>query len=303
MRIAFIANPHAGRGRTEAFLSRHERTFGHEAEVLWTEAPRHATELARAARDRCDVVCAIGGDGTVHEVVNGLMPDPVPLVIIPAGSGNDFAGMFGCPRTPEELADVLAHGAGVMLDVLDCTERYCANSTGIGLEALVTKKSLSIRRLRGLPLYFTAAVRALASFDCPPMTLTLGDGETIVGERLLVSVANGVSAGGGFRLTPDSFPDDGELDLCIVERMPRARIVRLLPRAIGGSHTRAKGVMMRRTSEVTVESERPFHCHVDGEYLGEQPGPMHFRVIPRCLPLLCRGEVPTRTKHPPMKIL
>lgn len=303
MRIAFIANPHAGRGRTEAFLSRHVETFGHDAEIMWTEAPGHACDLAREARDHHDVVCAIGGDGTVHEVVNGLMPDPVPLVIIPAGSGNDFAGMFGCPRTPDELAAVLEDGVGVLLDVLGCDDHYCANSAGLGLEALVTKKSLAIRRLRGLPLYLTAAMRALASFDCPPMTLRLGDGETITGERLMVSVANGVSAGGGFHLTPDSYPDDGEMDLCIVERMPRRRILRLLPRAINGSHTRARGVTMRRTSEVTIEAERPFHVHIDGEYRGEQRGPMRFRVIPRCLPLLCRRDKPPRARHAPSRIL
>jgi diacylglycerol kinase (ATP) len=303
MRIAFIANPRAGRGRTEAFLSRHADTFGRDAEVMWTGAPGHARELARDARARCDVVCAVGGDGTVHEVVNGLMPDPVPLVIIPAGSGNDFAGMFGCPRTPDELAAVLSDGAGVLVDVLACGDHYCANSSGLGLEALVTKKSLAIRRLRGLPLYLTAAVRALASFDCPPMTLRLADGEVITGERLMISVANGVSAGGGFHLTPDSYPDDGEMDLCIVERMPRRRILSLLPRAINGSHTRARGVVMRRTPEVTIEAERPFHVHVDGEYRGEQKGPMHFRVIPRRLPLLCRRDAPSRTKHPPSRIL
>jgi diacylglycerol kinase (ATP) len=198
---------------------------------------------------------------------------------------------------------VLSDGMGVLIDVLECGERYCVNSSGLGLEALVTKKSLSIKRLRGLPLYLSAAIRALVSFDCPPMTLRLGDGETVEGERLLVSVANGVSAGGGFRLTPDSFPDDGEIDLCIVERMPRARVVRLLPRAVNGSHTRARGVMMRRTPEVTIEADRPFHVHVDGEYLGEQKGPLRFRVIPRCLPLLCRRDAPARTKHPPTKIL
>jgi diacylglycerol kinase (ATP) len=120
------------------------------------------------------------------------------------------------------------------------------------------------------------------------MTIRLADGEVIGGERLMVSVGNGVSAGGGFRLTPDAYPDDGEVDLCIVSPMARARILRLLPAAIRGAHTAADGVLMRRTSGVTVEADRPFHVHIDGEYRGEQRGPLPFTVIPRVLPVLCR---------------
>ncbi len=301
MRIAFIVNPRAGRGRTESFFGRFEERageIGHETDILWTQAPGHATTLTREAKTRCDVVCAVGGDGTIHEVVNGLIPDPVPLVIIPMGSGNDFAGMFGCPTTADELVSVLAEGMGARIDVLDCGGRYCVNSAGLGLEALVTRKSRSIERLRGLPLYLLAAAKALTSFDCPPMTIRLGDGEVISGEQLMVSVGNGVSAGGGFHLTPDAYPDDGLIDLCIVARMGRARILSLLPRSIGGSHTSATGVTMRRTHEVSIEAERPFHIHIDGEYLGEQKGPLRFRVVPRCLPVLCRTDAPVRACHP-----
>jgi YegS/Rv2252/BmrU family lipid kinase len=304
MRVTYIANPRAGRGRTDAFLTRHGGDI--EERVLWTEAPGHGVELARQARAESDVVCAVGGDGTVHEVVNGLMPDPVPFVVMPAGSGNDFAGMFPFPRTPAELDAVLTAGMGARIDVLECGERYCVNSSGLGFEAAVTRESLSITRLRGLPLYLTAAMRALASFDCPPMTLELADGEKIEGERLMVSVGNGVSAGGGFHLTPDALPDDGLIDLCVVARIGRARVLRLLPGAIKGRHTGAAPVTMRRTQSVTISAERPFHVHVDGEYLGETRGPMHFRVIPRCLPVLFRStaaDAAPRLSHSVEKIL
>lgn len=304
MHVTFIANPRAGRGRTDSIFRRFEKgDVGHDAEVLWTEEPGHATGLAREAATRTDVVCVVGGDGTVHEVVNGLMPKPVPIVIMPLGSGNDFAGLFGCPRTAEELSTVLADGVGVRVDVIDCGDVYSANSVGLGFEALVTKKSLSITRMRGLPLYVSAAVKALVSFDTPPMTIRLADGETIEGERLLVSVANGVSAGGGFHLTPDAYPDDGEVDLCIVAAMGRARILRLLPKAIGGAHTTADGVLMRRTSEAVVEAGRPFHVHIDGEYRGEQTGPIRFRTVPRCLPVLCAKDTPARTRGGLEKII
>jgi YegS/Rv2252/BmrU family lipid kinase len=303
MRVTFIVNPRAGRGRTGAFLARYRDRLGGEADVVWTRSPGHATELARRARDESDVVCAIGGDGTVHEVVNGLMPTPVPLVVIPVGSGNDFAGMFGFPRTPEEFTRVVEAGVGLRVDVLACGERYCANSIGLGFEALVTNKSLAIKGLRGLPLYLAAAMRALVSFDCPPMTIRLADGEVIEGERFMVSVCNGVSAGGGFRLAPDALPDDGLIDLCIVDRMSRRRVLRLLPSAVSGGHTTAAGVTMRRSSEVSIETERPIHTHLDGEYQGQLAGPLRVRALHRRLPILCAGRDSTSTSQPLSKII
>jgi len=305
MEIAFIANPAAGRGYTRRFVSRFEaqaRDLDQHIDVLWTERAGHAVELAREVRTRCDVVCVAGGDGTVHEVVNGLMPDPVPLVVVPAGSGNDFASLFACPTTPQELVEVLRAGQGVRTDVIDCGIRYCANSVGIGFEALVTKQSLGIRNLRGLPLYLAAAARALARYDCPHMTIEL-DEETITGERLLVSVSNGVRAGGGFYLTPDARADDGRIDLCIVDPMGRLRILSLLPRSIPGRHTGARGVRMRRSRRVSVAAQRPFHMHIDGEYVGMHAGPIEFRIMDRVLPVLTRPGVPLRYTDPPQPIL
>jgi len=305
MEIAFIANPAAGRGHTQRFVSRFEteaRELDQHIDVLWTERAGHARELAREARSRCDVVCVAGGDGTVHEVVNGLMPEPVPIVVVPSGSGNDFASLFNCPTTPGELVEVLRAGEGVHTDVIDCGIRYCANSVGIGFEALVTRQSLGIRNMRGLPLYLTAAARALVRYDCPPMTIQLDD-ETLTGERLMVSVGNGVRAGGGFYLTPDALADDGRIDLCIVRPMGRLRILTLLPRSIPGKHTGASAVDMRRSREVTLSAERPFHMHIDGEYVGMHTGPVEFRVIDRVLPVLSRPGMPLRYTDAPSRIL
>jgi diacylglycerol kinase family enzyme len=141
------------------------RVLSGDVNLFWTQGPGHARDLAREAAARGGVVCAVGGDGTVSEVVNGLMPGPVPLVVVPTGSGNDFASLVECPRSPAELERVLREGSGLRLDVIDCGGRYCANSIGIGFEAMVTYHSLSIRHMRGLPLYLTAVFKALRSLD------------------------------------------------------------------------------------------------------------------------------------------
>jgi len=306
MRLTVIANPYAGRGRTKKFVETFRSraaALGKNLDVQWTSGPGHAVELARSARNNCDVVCAVGGDGTVHEVCNGLLPDPVPFVAVPSGSGNDFARLLGCPRTPEELFSVLDDGIGARLDVVDCGIRYSVNSCGLGFEALVTKNSRSIRYLGGLPLYLLAVAKALVSFRCPVMKHTLPGGETFEEERLLISVGNGVSAGGGFFLTPDARPDDGLLDVCVVDKMRRGRILKLLPLSLKGEHTNKAGVTMLRVKSLTVACGGPLHCHIDGEYTGDSHNPISFTVLERRLPVLCMKNEPTRLLHPLEKIL
>lgn len=312
MKVTFIANPYAGRWRArrffESFLEEADE-LGRDAEVKWTEGPGHAVLLARESRSSADVVVAVGGDGTVHEVVGGLMPDPCPLVIVPSGTGNDFAGLLGCPRTPADLVRVLDDGIGARVDVIRCdglqagvppgggpgggaATRYAVNNVGMGFEAYVNLLSRSITRLGGLALYLVAVFKALRAFDCPPLALSFDGGAPTTGDRLMVSIGNGVSSGGGFHLTPDARPDDGQLDACIVQRIGRARILTLLPTAIKGNHVHQPEVTMRRSSELTVTCSRPFHMHIDGEYAGFQPGPLQLSVQRGVLPVLCDKQMP-----------
>jgi diacylglycerol kinase (ATP) len=300
MRIAVIANPIAGGGRARALAVSVRAGLegaGHVVSFAWTQKPGHAIELARQAKDRCDVVCAIGGDGTVHDVANGLLPDPLPLVLVPCGSGNDFSRLVGCPRTPGELMAVLDSGTGVRLDVVDCGLRYSVNSCGVGFEAQVAKHSSGTRRVTGLPLYLLAVAKAMREYACPRLSISLPGGEMLTGPKLLVSIGNGVSAGGGFRLTPNAVPDDGMADVCIVQAMSRLKMVRLLPYALTGAHTRLAAVAMRRASELSIRSDDPLPLHADGEYLGDGHRQLSFVVVARRLPVLCRKDTLARTRH------
>jgi YegS/Rv2252/BmrU family lipid kinase len=292
MRISFIANPTAGRGRTRALVEAYAGVLSGDVELLWTQGPGHARELARAAAARSHAVCAVGGDGTVSEVVNGLMPRPVPLVVVPTGSGNDFASLVDCPRSPEELGRVLAQGAGVRFDVIDCGDRYCANSIGIGFEAMVTHHSLAIRRLRGLPLYLLAVFKALKSIEHVRYHIDVDGREVAAEELLLVSVGNGKRAGGGFYLNPNASPTDGMIDVCTARRMSRTRLLTILPRAIRGAHVTSAGINTYRGATVTVTGEQPFPIHIDGEYLGRFDRPLQMRIIRSCLPVLSRRGGP-----------
>jgi diacylglycerol kinase (ATP) len=279
-------------------VERFARAVRGDTRLLWTQGPGHARELAREARRDSDAVCVFGGDGSVSEVVNGLMPNPIPMTIVPTGSGNDFASLVACPRTPDELARVVEDGMGVRFDVLDCGDRYCANSIGIGFEAMVTYHSMAIRRLRGLPLYLTAVMKALAQYESNRFTLVFDGERRVEGEYLLVSIGNGVRAGGGFYLNPRAFPDDGRLDVCTAERMARLRMLALLPSTIRGAHVGKRGVAIHTGARVRVAATQPFPMHIDGEYLGRREEPLDVAVIPRCLPLLTRASGTARHVHP-----
>lgn len=303
MRLSFIANPTAGRGRTRSAVERYAGAVRGDTRFLWTQGPGHARELAREAARDSDAVCVFGGDGTVSEVVNGLMPQPVPLVIVPTGSGNDYASLVDCPRSPAELASVVEAGVGLRMDVIDCGDRYCANSIGIGFEALVTYHSLSIRNMRGLPLYLTAVMKALAQYESNRFTMVFDDSRRIEGEFLLVSVGNGTRAGGGFYLNPGAFPDDGRLDVCTADRMPRMRMLSILPSSLRGRHIGKRGIAVNTGARVRISAERPFPIHVDGEYLGRRAEPLALAIIPRCLPVLTRADGVARHTHPLEKVL
>lgn len=292
MRLHVIGNRHAGRGRgaklIDAFCA---RAAGEDIEVSveQTAGPGDGARLAREAAGRADVVGIIGGDGTVHEVVNGLMPSPVPVAILPAGTGNDFASLFGCATTPGALIETVTKGRGVRVDVLDFGDRYCVNSAGLGFEGQVNRHSHGIRGIHGPPLYLFAVFKALSSLACPHFKLTPADGPEISGRRLMVSIGNGNRTGGAFHLTPDARPDDGLIDVCVVDAMKWPRVLGLLPGTFRGRHVRRPQVQMLRTTGLTVETEGEYPMHVDGELVEVTPPVLRVSVRGRVLPVLCEG--------------
>ena len=259
-----------------------------ETTVHFTQRPGDARRLARELAPRADMICVVGGDGTVHEVVNGIIPLRVPLVVLPTGSGNDLASLVDCPRTPQELARVVEDGWAAELDVIDLGDRYCVNTAGLGFEGLVNRFSHEFARLGGRAKYALALLRALRSLCFTDFTIVTSRGDEIRGEKLLVSIGNGQRTGGAFYLTPDAFPDDGLIDVCIVEPMSRARMLRILPGALNGSHARRREVTMLRVESLTVEAADPYPMHVDGEYVAAGPERREIVVRPAAIKVLCR---------------
>ncbi len=294
-RAFVIVNPFAGRGRGRRVWHRVRRAFeeaGVACRVHFTEAPRHATELAaQAAGQGWNAVVAVGGDGTVNEVVNGLLAGAPqgtapPLGIVPAGSGNDFVKLLDLPyRRPRDVVGRLLAGRVRAVDVGRANGRYFTNGVGWGFDGHVALEAQRVRRLRGLAVYVWALIKSLRRYRNAHMRVEV-DGEVHEMVVTLAAVANGACYGGGFWLCPHAVIDDGWLDVCVGEAMSPARILRIVPLVMRGAHVGQPDVHFFRGRAVTLSSDVPLPAQVDGEILDTALTRLHAEVVPRALQVL-----------------
>jgi len=276
-RVKLIFNPHADRGRAWDIASSLQAIIAGRDEFDWasTEFPGHATALARqAALDGFQVVAALGGDGTVHEVVNGLMSVPTEgrplLAAVPIGSGNDFCHNVGVPSGHEQAMQRILHGEAHPIDIGRITDgsgrtEYWDNTVGIGFDATVTIYSYQITRLQGFAMYLSAVIQTiLRNHDAPRMRIET-DQETIDEPMLMVTVCNGPREGGGFQVAPGALPDDGILNYAMIAKVSRAMMFRLIPEVMNGTHGRFRQVRLGQCRRLQLTSERPVTIHTDGE--------------------------------------
>jgi YegS/Rv2252/BmrU family lipid kinase len=257
-------------------------------ELACTQRTGHARQLAAeaAGRDRYTAIVAAGGDGTINEVVNGLLGSTTPLGLIPLGTGNDLVKLLNLPPDrPDLAAQRLRNGSIRPVDLGLANERAFLNGMGCGFDAQVTVETLRPTRLHGFAVYLLALVRALAHYRAPTMRISF-DGRVIEQRMLLTTVGNGRCHGGGFWLTPDALLDDGRLDLCVAANMRLDEIARHLPKVLRGTHTRLRQVQMARVTHVTIEADAPTPAHVDGELLGVGLRRVDVEIRPGALNLL-----------------
>ena len=255
-------------------IERELQQLGIRARVIETRHGRDAGEIAaRLALEGVPWVAAAGGDGTVHDVANGLLGSGAPqlptLGVIPIGTGNDFVKLLGARGRAAAIARI----AGRRVRRFDVgraewggeVERF-VNGMGTGVDVEVVRQLLRHPRLPGFAGYIVAAVRALAGFD--PVRLRLeSDGVLSEPEVLILAVGNGVCQGGGFYFWPDASPEDGRLDVCIVGGMSLARVAGLFPRIVRGTHAGRRGITQYRAARLAIAPAEPqaMHFQLDGE--------------------------------------
>jgi YegS/Rv2252/BmrU family lipid kinase len=272
-RVFLIGNPVSGRGRGAAALAAAGealRMRGLSVEVRSTEAPGHAVELAREAAREADLILVIGGDGTVRDVVQGLAGADVPLGILPGGTGNDLARTLGIPRDLNAALEAALVGRDRPLDVWLWDQVPFVNVAGVGLDAAVAGTvNRKLRMLHGAPAYAAAFCMTLPGFR--PQVLRLSwPGGGWSGEAWLAAFANARSYGGGMLIAPDAVPDDGLLDVIVIEGVGKLELIRQFPKLFSGTHVGHPRVRSFRVESLRIEAV-PQDVTIDGELIGRTP--------------------------------
>jgi diacylglycerol kinase (ATP) len=270
-----IVNPTAGRGRglrqVDGFVAT-LRAAGHGVTVHVTQAPEHATAIARALPTASTVV-AVGGDGTVHELLPACLTHEHRLGIIPAGSGDDFAHAIGLDRLDADAA--VAHllaGRERRCDVGEVNGEPFINAFGAGFDADAARRTLEApRALRGIARYLYGILSAMRDFRLARARVELHDASgprvAFEGPALLVAVQNGPRTGGSFMIAPGARVDDGAFDVLIAAEFGRLGTMGILPRVMRGTHLGHPRVHRFAARALTLTWSTPMASHAEGNLL------------------------------------
>lgn len=287
--MVLIVNPASGRGKVGSHLAELERSLTQQNlayRVVQTTGPGDATRAATDALEAGErFVVAVGGDGTVHEVVNGMVRDDAAirgeavLGVIAAGSGCDFVRTFGLPGDVAAAATHLSGDTVMPLDVGKVTyrdatgadaTRYFPNIAEIGLGGSVVARAERLPRFFGRSRYFFGFWLTLPGFKRPIVRVDAGAKKSFEGPAHNVVVANCQFYGGGMKISPRSWPTDGALDT-LVFHGPKSDSFTILPKVYRGEHLPHKNILEFRSRSVQVDADRPLRIEADGEILGTTP--------------------------------
>lgn len=295
-----IVNPVAGASSTRRKWPRINRLLkriGLSFDYEYTEGVGHAIELARAAAsDGYRYLVAVGGDGTVNEVANGILfstnASTTSLGVISTGTGSDFARSMGLSRHYINACSALTHGRKTLIDVGvaeyrhkgQAQRRYFVNAAGIGFDAAVVESTERLPKFFGGTVpYVFGLLRTLIGYHNPSVVVRVGD-KVEKSRVVMVAVANGSYLGGGMYVAPGASLNDYLFDVMIVRDMGKFELLRAFPRVYKGTHVTHPKVVMGKAAEVTVESPERVLVQADGELLGE--GPVSFRLMPAALSVM-----------------
>jgi YegS/Rv2252/BmrU family lipid kinase len=293
-RCFIIVNPAAGRGRARRTWETTIRPMLQGGGLLFDEVyedrPGAAVPLAdQATRDGHEILVAVGGDGTVHEILNGVLGPSVAhrpaLAVIPGGTGNDFARGVGIPKDMITAARLLLDGGQRRLvDVGRVNDRYYGTISGVGFDAEVAAEvNRWPKWVAGTVVYTAGILKKLITYRCAPSRITI-DGEVLELPMFLVAAANTPWYAGGMFMAPHARPDDGLLEIIIARDLTRVETLGVLPKVFSGDHLKHPKVSHRAGREIRVESDVPLAVHADGETVGRVPAV--FRAVPQALEVI-----------------
>jgi YegS/Rv2252/BmrU family lipid kinase len=311
--VLVIYNPTAGRGRVQAEWPKVEnalRQGGIDFEAVATSAPLDAFRLARAAPGKYRMLVSVGGDGTAHEVVNGLMQasgeaETIPMALVPLGSGDDFAKVIP-PETAvgqrpfdwQIAVQKIIGGQTRLFDVGRMTgDHLCAdlgdgphyflNGMDVGFGAHGTLNFITIPRfIKGFSAYMLAIFKTMIRYPLLKITIQLDDLPPFDQSTTMTVITNGRCFGSGFWVCPHAQADDGLFDLMIAQDLSRLKILQLIPKITRGTHIGDPAVSMARAHRITLTSQEPMVVEADGELPYLETHHLTIEVLPRRLTMV-----------------
>jgi diacylglycerol kinase (ATP) len=290
----FLVNPASDNGKTGKRwpeLARRASALGLTGETLFSERPGHLIELARGAVDNgAKLVVAVGGDGTLNEVVNGIAGRDVDLATIPLGTGMDFVRTYGIPTKFEDAVRVALTGNPRTIDAGhvkyrtwagDEAERWFANVGSVGMSGAVAQRANGMSKaLGGKVTFFYALTRVFLEWQNTEVTVRTDETERH-GRMHDVIVANGNWHGGGMKLAPDAAPDDGAFDVVLIGDVSKVDFLTTAPKLYKGAHVHHPKVEVLRAKHVEVDAPETLPIELEGEQVGTTP--VTFDVVPGAL--------------------
>jgi len=298
LKAELIVNLTAGGGKPHKHLntvSKYLKENGLNFKVCTTSHQGEAAELAQKAADNgAELIVSVGGDGTVNEIVNGIMKsknDP-PLGIIPLGWANDFIKSTNIPSDIIEACKILIKGKTKKIDVgLINNQIYFANICGVGFDAEVAQlanqmksKYPNLHILSAFVYVFATIKKFLSPFGFHNVKIKF-DGKEIHSKILFIAIGNGKFYGGRFKITPKAILDDGLLEICTAEEMGRLKYLMSIPKVFKGTHESIKEVNFYRAKEVVIQSSEPILAQVSGEVIEDQKE-FTITLLPKSLKLI-----------------
>jgi YegS/Rv2252/BmrU family lipid kinase len=295
-RALILLNPEAGHGRARKMASlipSLAKDLGWVVEQRETRESGHEVEIAaEACRNGWPVIIAVGGDGTVHGAVNGLLSEgetETVLAHVPVGTGNDLAQTVGLNKrkAPGQNLRSILDGEIRLFDVGRALDEYFINSVGLGFAAAAATNLVKYKRLGGFTSYVVAVYQTFFTYKAPELAVR----STAYSERgqiLMVEATLGKTTGGGFKVSPDADPCDGQLDVCLIREIGTLTFLRYVPRVIRGTHVGLPPVEIFQTPRVEVQSfAGPPIVHLDGELRSAKTDTLVVEILPGKLPVLC----------------
>ncbi|MDF2673534.1 MAG: diacylglycerol kinase catalytic region [Clostridiales bacterium] len=283
MSILFIVNPTAGKGYANSlttFIDEECRKSKIDYLIKCTSTPSDGTSISRwGAEKGFDRIVAVGGDGTVNDVLNGIVGTSAALGVIPGGSGNDFIRSINKHKEIKKIINDNIYGKILKSDIGICNGKYFINVASSGFDAQVVMETEKAKKIfSGSLAYIAAVIKTIFMYKGRKVNIKIDD-YILTENTLLVAVANGKYYGGGMLPAPRAELDDGYFDVCHIKQVPKAKMLLLFPRFIKGKHESIKEVSVFKGKKIVIDSNEELPVNLDGETFYSSQ--INFEILPK----------------------